>query len=305
MNSNLTNNNSQILGNQDATHFNVIYFETLEDSQSGENPIPEEYLAFNEQTIYARVENNQTGCFALTQFQTIVHPLAIIDLPDTITICLENLPLTVNADTYNSGDIYEWSTGESTPEIEINEIGEYWITITTPNGCETTKEFTVIVSEQATIELTETVDFSDPNNITITVSGIGDYLYVLDDGEPQESNVFEYVTLGYHTITVIDVNGCNDVTKEVVIIDAPKFFTPNNDGYNDRWHISGVETIPGTVVQIFDRYGKLLKTLTHASLGWDGTYNGNLMAVNDYWFLASVVQNDETVEVRGHFTLKR
>jgi gliding motility-associated-like protein len=81
--------------------------------------------------------------------------------------------------------------------------------------------------------------------------------------------------------------------------------TPNNDGYFDTWHISGVETLPGTVVNIFDRYGKLLKTLTSDSSGWDGTYKGQLMPSNDYWFLADVVRGDVKFQAKGHFTLKR
>ena len=165
--------------------------------------------------------------------------------------------------------------------------------------------FNVIESEQATIEFTETIDFSDPNNITITVSGIGDYLYVLDDGPPQESNVFYNVTLGYHTITVIDRNGCSEISRDVVLIDAPKFMTPNGDGYFDTWHITGVETLPGTVIYIFDRYGKQLAYLTSTSRGWDGTYNGELMPSNDYWFVADVKRGDIAFQVKGHFALKR
>ncbi len=302
---NLSNNTSQILGNQNATNFTVIYFETLEDSESGENALDENYLAYNKQVIYARVENNSTGCYSTTQFQTIVHPLPIIDIPESVTICIDDLPLTISANTNIIGDSYLWSTNETTPDIETTSIGDYWVTVTTVFGCEMTKHFTVIESQQAMIGSVETIDFSDPNNITITVQGIGDYLYALDNGEPQESNVFEFVSLGYHQITIIDVNGCDPFYKDVIVIDAPKFFTPNSDSYFDTWHISGVDTLPGTIVYIFDRYGKLLKTLTHTSNGWDGTYNGNVMGVNDYWFLAKVVKNNKEFEVKGHFTLKR
>jgi gliding motility-associated-like protein len=215
------------------------------------------------------------------------------------------IPVYVSANTNNMEDTYIWSTNETTPEIEIDAIGNYWVTVITPYGCETTHEFAVIESEQATIELTETVDFSDPNNVTVTISGIGDYLYVLDDGEPQESNVFEYVSLGYHTITVIDLNGCSDISKEIVIVDTPKFFTPNGDGHFDTWHITGAETMPGTVVFIYDRYGKLLKTLAHNSPGWDGTYNGAQKEGTDYWFTAIVRKDGKEFDVKGHFALKR
>jgi gliding motility-associated-like protein len=228
----------------------------------------------------------------------------VVEIPQQ-TICLDNFPLTVMAGDIVAGDTYLWSTGETTSEIDIHQIGQYWVTVTSPYGCATTTAFDVIESEQATIEVTEVVDFSDPNNVTITISGIGNYMYVLDDGEPQESNVFEYVALGYHIITIIDLNGCASISKEIVVIDTPKFMTPNGDGYFDTWHISGVEHLSGTTISIFDRYGKQMTFLTSETQGWDGTYNGLNMPANDYWFVADVKQNGVEFQVKGHFALRR
>ncbi|MCA0133675.1 T9SS type B sorting domain-containing protein, partial [Winogradskyella alexanderae] len=109
----------------------------------------------------------------------------------------------------------------------------------------------------------------------------------------------------YHTITIIDLNGCADVTKEVIVIDAPKHMTPNNDGDFDTWHIVGIETLPGSIVYIFDRFGKLIKQLGSSTPGWDGTYNGNKMPATDYWYVAKIQQGNEAFEVKGHFTLRR
>jgi gliding motility-associated-like protein len=184
-------------------------------------------------------------------------------------------------------------------------VGTYWVTITTQFGCENTRAFGVSISEAATIEATEIIDFSDPNNITITISGIGNYLYQLDDGEPQESNVFENVAMGYHTVTIIDLNGCSEVTRDVLVIDIPKHMTPNNDGQFDSWHIIGVETLPGTIIHIFDRYGKHLTTLRHDSPGWDGTFNGHKLPASDYWFVAEVRRGEQSFEVKGHFAIRR
>ncbi len=220
-------------------------------------------------------------------------------------VCIDNLPLVVSANTGTDTDTYSWSTGASSPEIEITEVGSYWVTVVTEDGCAVTETFNVSESASATIEFTEVLDFSDPNNITITVSGIGDYLYILDEGEPQESNVFEHVSLGYHTITIIDENGCAPITKEVLVIDAPKFFTPNGDGQFDTWHIVGVETLPGTVVKIFDRMGKHLETLNYTSEGWDGNYNGLRLPAADYWFVADIKRDNIEFQVKGHFALRR
>ena len=293
-----------ILGGQSDADFTVSYYSTLTDAELAQNMLDTEYEAQDMDRIYARVENIATGCFSTTQFSIMVHRRPVVDIP-TQVICLDLGSVTVSADTGHPDDTYLWSTGATSASINISEIGSYSVTVTSIFGCDTSVNFDVIESEPANIEVVEVIDFSDPNNITITVNGIGNYAYSLDGEAPQTSNVFENVTLGYHTITIIDLNGCAEISREVVVVDAPKFMTPNNDGYFDTWHISGVETLPGTVVNIFDRYGKLLKTLTSDSSGWDGTYKGQLMPSNDYWFLADVVRGDVKFQAKGHFTLKR
>lgn len=301
----LSQQNSFILGRQNPNLYTLTYHETDIDAIDGTNAITNlNYNAINEQIIYVRLENKTTGCFDTTLFETIIKRKPLVEIADQV-MCLNNMPLTVFAGDIQEGDTYLWSTGETTSEIDINTIGTYSVTVTTSFGCETMTEFNVIESESATIEFTETIDFSDPNNVTITISGIGSYLYQLDTDQPQESNTFYNVSLGYHTITVIDLNGCDKTTHEVVVIDAPKFMTPNDDGYFDTWHISGVKTLEGTTISIFDRYGKQITYLTSNSAGWDGTYNGQKMPSSDYWYIANVVENNKSFQLKGHFSLKR
>jgi len=299
----LSQQNATVLNGQNPANYSVSYYDDNLLAEEGEEALPTLYDAFDGQIIYVRVENNSSGCYTLTQFTTTVNPKPVVEIEDQV-ICLDNLPLLVSANTNQAGDTYLWSTNETTPEIEITQIGTYSVTVVSPFGCETTRVFNVSESETATIEITETVDFSDPNNITVTVSGIGNYSYQLDDEDPQLSNVFQNVSIGYHLITIIDLNGCAEVTKEIVVIDAPKFMTPNGDGYFDTWHITGVETLPGTIIYIYDRYGKLLTQLTSSSDGWNGRYNGNLMPSSDYWFLAKVRKGSIAFDVKGHFALR-
>ena len=80
----------------------------------------------------------------------------------------------------------------------------------------------------------------------------------------------------------------------------PKFFTPNADGYNDTWEITGLES-KNYSIQIFDRYGKLLNILGKNG-SWDGNYNGNPLPSSDYWFQL-ILENKITK--KGHFSLKR
>lgn len=81
----------------------------------------------------------------------------------------------------------------------------------------------------------------------------------------------------------------------------PKFFTPNNDGYNDTWTINPVYLAQNSLIKIFDRYGKLLKELP-PNTAWDGTYIGQDQPSSDYWF---VVTRFNGSEFKSHFSLKR
>jgi gliding motility-associated-like protein len=146
-------------------------------------------------------------------------------------------------------------------------------------------------------------------NATLTVNitgGTGTLMYSLDEGTLQSSNVFTNVSAGPHTITVIDTQGCTYFTYDVLVIGYPQYFTPNGDGINDTWNISGLNQ-PGAKLYIFDRYGKLLKQLsaTDDSEGWDGTYNQELLPSTDYWFTIDYLENGVVKQFKAHFAMKR
>lgn len=113
----------------------------------------------------------------------------------------------------------------------------------------------------------------------------------------------------YARVTSLIEFGCYEISEFKLFIGVdfvfPNFFTPNADGFHDRWKIKKQQFISNVTVQIFDRYGKLLKILAPDSPGWDGTFNGNQMPSSDYWFKASYSENGIPREATGHFTLKR
>jgi gliding motility-associated-like protein len=128
----------------------------------------------------------------------------------------------------------------------------------------------------------------------------------LDDGPFQSEGEFTDVEPGNHLVTIKDEFGCGSVVVEVGIIDYPRFMTPNEDGFHDRWNIIGIANgDPTAKIYIFDKFGKLLKQLSPLTEGWDGTYNGNPLPSSDYWFRVEYKENDTTKEFTGHFTLKR
>jgi gliding motility-associated-like protein len=102
-------------------------------------------------------------------------------------------------------------------------------------------------------------------------------------------------------ITILEATS-EDCISFVDELPYPKFFTPNNDGYNDTWTIDFAYLAPNTEIKIFDRYGKLIKTLISNTSKWNGTFNGSLLPASDYWFVAIRANG---AEYKGHFSLKR
>ena len=107
-------------------------------------------------------------------------------------------------------------------------------------------------------------------------------------------------------------NECGTVTQQIEVINQdcdcepfiPNAFTPNNDGYNSTWNIIGITELKNPIIQIFDRYGKLIKVLDQNSNGWNGFYNGKKMPSNSYWFALYFEEPNNTKKVfKGYFSL--
>ena len=117
--------------------------------------------------------------------------------------------------------------------------------------------------------------------------------------------MFSGLSSGTHTINVKDAEGCTNLTKQVTVIDYPKYFTPNGDGHNDSWNISGLNDQPDAKIFIYDRYGKLIKEISTVGNGWDGTYNGKALPATDYWFTVEYTENNINKLFKAHFSIKR
>jgi gliding motility-associated-like protein len=176
------------------------------------------------------------------------------------------------------------------------------------SGCARIRTIKVTASDVAHIQSIAIVDLTDINTVTVNVTGQGDYEYSLDEpfGPFQDSNFFDNVQAGIHDVYINDKNGCRPITTATIaVVGVPKFFTPNNDGYNDYWSVKGVNANfnANSTIYIFDRYGKLLKQwVPSSSEGWDGTFNGDPLPGDDYWY---TIKLEDGREAKGHFSLKR
>jgi gliding motility-associated-like protein len=319
----LTSLDAEIIGGQ--LNMAVSYYETAMDADSDSNVIAnaDSYVNIsNPQTLYARVRQTITGCLSDPVLVTLqVNALPVFTLPADDILC-------VDADTgtttdgpmigvdLGAGYSYSWTTPDGTansPTVAVTTAGTYTLTITDNNfttACTYSDSVTYEASSAPSvldIQIT-TPAFADSHNVIATASGgSGVYEYQLDDGDWQATGEFTDLPPGEHTITVRDTNGCGELIRGFELIDYMKFFTPNGDEYHPTWNIIGLRNQPGAKIYIFDRYGKLLKQISPAGPGWDGTFNGSPMPSQDYWFRVEYVDpfDGTPKEFINHFTLKR
>ncbi len=301
----LTDYNSNIITNPNDYSFN--YYTTLSGAENELSTTkitnPNNYnITLGENKIYVRVNSN-TPCYAIAELKLSLFSNPNILINDLMPIC-ENSSITVNAGTNFTN--YLWSTGATTPSIVIANPGDYTVLVSKDYNsisCSATKNFSVKKSTIASITSIETKDWTDSsNNIIVYTTGTGDYEYSLDGIQYQNNNEFSNLVNGKYTVSVRDKNGCGIVTDTVYLLMYPKFFTPNGDGFNDTWKIKFSDNENDIIIKIFDRYGKLIKELSQNN-SWDGTYIGNQLPADDYWF--TVIRPSTSTEYKGHFSLKR
>jgi hypothetical protein len=203
----------------------------------------------NSDTIFVKVENNG-NCYAIStiNLNVIFTPLLLAD--DSQFYCLNTFPQTIQLDAGVLNDTasnytYLWFLNnqlisDSTAIININEVGAYSVIVTHQNGCYSTRNIIVVASNTASINDIIIQEASSNNSITINVSGEGDYQFALDTQIYNDSNVFTNIKAGFHTVYVLDKNGCGVVSQLISVLGFPKYFTPNNDGDNDTWKPFGV-----------------------------------------------------------------
>jgi gliding motility-associated-like protein/uncharacterized repeat protein (TIGR01451 family) len=279
--------------------------------------------SLNETVVYELVRVTYTGtdsCFQdLTGSATvIVTPLPVVTLEDGF-ICIDPVtfattrPYLLNTGLNTADYTFEWFdvngliSGVSNSFYEVSAVGPYSVTITDIiSGCQASAFVNVDESKPPTdFDYTVSGFFEGNPTVVITTTPAGDFEYQLDFGPFQESNIFDNLEGGTHTITVRDPEVCDALTKDILVIDFPKYFTPNGDGINDTWNIPSIKAISMTKIYIFDRFGKLVKEISTSGSGWDGTYSGQLLPATDYWFTISYQEAGINKEFRSHFSLKR
>ena len=289
---------------------------------------PSEYNITNvgTQTIY--VHANAIGndsCNDETQFELTIHPLLDLVIQGG-TICINyKTNQTVDPFILESGldpaiFTVNWffdgqlvGTGPSFSAVNAGVYTVETIKLTPDVGVDCNYNPTQVEVKASIPEAKDhflTSSFKAPANIRVDFidEGLGTYLYKLNNGAYQSSNLFHDLGFGEHIVYILDTSGiCSTpLIINFKVINHPNFFTPNNDNENETWNIPDLASHPEAEISIHDRYGNYIAKIKPTGLGWNGTLkNGTKAPSSDYWFTVTFLFQGKPATYSSNFSLIR
>lgn len=244
---------------------------------------------------------------------------------DTVCYAINNntLSLTGNVGNINSW-LYSIDNGSTWSAITntTNTLAYTSLTITTLFAAQvqsgvcptvTTTPVKITVYAPNPVDAGDDTTIMEGQTITLNGSGLGSPSWSPTNGL---SNPFTYttnaspnVTTSY-VLTVNDIYACSNYdTVTVTVIPlifegtVTSVFTPNGDGINDNWYISGIENYPENEVKVFNIYGNEVFTKKNYTNDWQGTYNGAPLPDGTYFYVLKISSSQK--EIKGSLDILR
>lgn len=229
--------------------------------------------------------------------------------PEGITSICDNEVVTLTA---SEATAYLWQpTLETTRSTLVSIPGKYFVQVTNAAGCSNksdTLEF--LIGETPEIVLLEAAIYpngfntssysSEDGLINLEVNGgLLPYSFEWSNGSTEED--LANLAAGSYSVVVSDFTGCS-TTGEIVLVrpdttftppfpgegkpfGLPNAFTPNGDGFNDFYVISGLNgELLNNTFRVWDISRRLVFEATNYDNTWDGRdLNGNKLPADTYF----------------------
>ena len=244
------------------------------------------------------------SCSSVYKNTITVESLPILSIDKEPKLC-EGDSVTIHVSGANS---YLWSSGTTGDSLVIKKAGDYSVIGTSLAGCTNTLQFTASYFGlfHYTIQTDRMeVTTSDPQlHVWSESVPFSQYFWDFGDGQSAQGadvvHTYAITKEGYYDIRlhVISPYGCVETaTKRIWIVNDNQVntFTPNGDGINDifmkGWHI-----------KVYNRNGLLLYDGTD---GWDGTYHGQMVPNDTYFYVLYYMSPTGSKTKVGYVTVLR
>jgi gliding motility-associated-like protein len=265
---------------------------------------PQPVVAPNVNTTYTLKATN--GNCVSTQTVTIIAHRATLRVSNDTTVCAGE-PLTLSALGSVTGT-YEWSPGAvESPTLPLNPAtaGNYSVLYTYGDDCTLSDVVVVKVVPGISVDIiaepdTNQINLGQTIDLTAIVSptqSLSNFKFSWFEGPTALVGSTDMITAKpsttdttaiAYTVIVTAPNGCTaqDILKIKVLqpkVAFPNAFTPNGDTQNNEFRMVVLEGLALVeLMQIYDRWGKLVFSSTDPQAAWDGMVDGKAAPADVY-----------------------
>lgn len=280
------------------------------------NDATAQQVEVNEEAVYSVTVTNTFGCTAAAATELTVVTYPIVDLGEDQTLCEgESVTLDAGASFLN----FNWSNGETTPEITVSESAEYVVTVDN-DYCFTTASVNITFNPLPLNPLPEDTAFcflEPPYDLELNAGNPGSTYAWSTGSTSQTTSVFNG---GVYAVEITTPLGCTrefaTIVNEICAgehLFVPNAFTPDFDGVNDVFKAEG-DNILEFRIEVWDRWGHMVWSAEDINAHWIGNFQGG-----DYFVQADVYHYEvqykyvldefgtpsEWVVKKGHVTVVR
>jgi len=162
---------------------------------------------------YAVTITDINGCTASTSVDMDFLTPPDADITGIDQLCPDpgsTLDLTAN-DGVNLS--YQWSTGDETQTITVNQAGTYTLTVTDDNNCSTTATANIGNHSSPDVIISGSQSFCTDGTTTIDAGDFVSYSWAPNN---ENTRTIEVSQEGTYTVTVTDTNGCTGTSATMI-----------------------------------------------------------------------------------------
>lgn len=275
-----------------------------------EDPILDSLSSQNNSGTYNLYISNGQCVSDTAQVYVQIDSLPLIIVTNNPYICLGD-----SIDLHATGNLNNivWETGETSQYIFVKPTQTTLYNVSGSNTCGAATQNIIV-----TVNIPPTAIASDAllilgESTQLNASGGTIYSWYPNNGlscTNCSNPTIEITQDQFYSVIVTDVNGCSDtadvfvkVVEETNTVYIPNSFSPNNDGLNDEFKITG-KNINNVQTIIYGRLGDVIFESNDMNTGWDGIYKEKSMGPLVFIYLIRVTFNDgEVKKYKGTITL--
>lgn len=296
---------------------NFAWFPSINLSSSSGPYIVAAPLVTTNYTIIGTNSIGSVNCSQQVNYKITVLPVATAIVGGNRVVC-EGESIALSA---SGGNSYLWKPAvkQNKPNGSVVTVQPAVATVYTvessyDGNCAATNTILVSVSPKPVVFAGRDTSFNADEPMSLNASGNGTLKWTYGEGivcnTCAQTKVLAVANSCYR-VEATNEAGCKatddvciNITRDYSVY-FPNSFTPNNDGLNDVFLISG-EGISQLKMDIYSRWGEHIFSAQDKSMGWDGKFKGNDCAEGVYTYRITYKGlNGKNFEKTGSVTVLR